>query len=608
MYKITLFSFLAVALAVILGCSGPSNTPQTAVPTDFTHGQLDSIGKAYSPVVGTYGGVLNIPLGADPDGFCPVLTNSGYSMTVLGFIYEGLVTIDPATFAYKPNLAQSWEVSDDGLTWTFYLRDSLFFSDSVQLTSKDVLFSFNEVIYNDKLNSPLNQNFRVEGKKIAVTAIDSLTVQFKLPSAFAPFLSIVGASIMPQHLYGKEAQKGTLQSYLGSGTDPKRIVGTGPFVVQTIAMGRQITLVRNANYWKKDSEGNRLPYLDKVQLHIIKEPNQQFQRFKMGEIDQIMVEAEHYPLLKPLEKQGGFTLYRVGPRWFERFFTFNQNNQVDEKGTPFLSPIKQQWFRSKEFRQATAYAINYGDLIDNVYNGLATQSTGVWGIHKGFFHNPKARSYGFDPIKADSLLTTIGMIDRDGDGIREDSLGNKIAFSITTTAGVQKLQKIYEQVRKDLENIGFEVTMDYVEFNTMIARTMGTFDWDAVGYALGGIRDPHFGKSSVIPHSFRYVINPLREDSEGTAIPKIDRPWEDRIEYIFEAAVQEMDSTKRKALYDEWQAIEGEQSSVIYLPNQEVILGVQNRFGNVQLTGTLGSLESILHNIDEIFILKSRVE
>jgi len=305
-----------------------------------------------------------------------------------------------------------------------------------------------------------------------------------------------------------------------------------------------------------------------------------------------------------MEKEKNFSVLRVGPSWYDPFFLFNQNDQVDEKGKPFVDPKKQKWFRTKEFRQACAYAVSYDEIIKIIYNGLAYPSAGVWGKHKGKFHESSARLYSYNPKMADSLLTSIGMIDRNKDGIREDADGNPVEFTITTSAGVKIIEDTYAIVRKDLENLGVKVHLDLVEFNTLIERTSNTFNWDVAAFAMGGINDPHFGKSSWCSNSFRYIINPQRKDSAEKEIRKKNRDYELKINKIFEKAAVEMDETKRKALYAEWQKIEMEQCHTVYMPLKEVIIGVQNKFGNVHLTGNLAFLQSILHNVDELYILK----
>jgi len=599
--------YFIVALAMgflVLGCAkNETRTAKLAVnSTDFTLERLDSIGRTFVPQIGKYGGTINLVLASDPDGFCPPLTNSGYSMDVLGYIFDGLVKRNAVNLEYEPNIAESWNVSDNGLVWTFNLRNDVYFSDGSRLTSADVLFTFNGVVYNDKLNSPLNYNFRVDGEKIGVSAPDSFKVVFTLPKPFAPFLTVVGMPILPKHLYEKHAKDATLESFLSSGTNPKNVVGSGPFMLSKVELGQQIILARNPHFWKKDAAENSLPYLDFVRFAIVKEPNMQTMMFQSGKIDHYMLSGEHYPLLKPKEAEGNYRIYRVGPRWYDRFFVFNQNNQIDEKtGKPFLDPKKQKWFRTKEFRQACAYAVNYDEIINIVFNGLAYPPAGVWGAHKGKF-SANLSQYYYDLEKAKQLLDSIGYIDRNGDGIREDDLGNPIEFTITTSAGVERISRMFGIVRKDLEALGFKVFLNFVEFNTMISQIYNSFNWDVVAYSLGGITDPHFGKETNIPQSARYQINPQRQDAKGNNIPKFDRDYELRIGEIFDEAVQQMDEQKRAELYFEWQEIDREHCHFVYLPIDEVILGLRNGFGNIHLTSHLNSIESLIHNIEEIYI------
>jgi ABC-type transport system substrate-binding protein len=136
----------------------------------------------------------------------------------------------------------------------------------------------------------------------------------------------------------------------------------------------------------------------------------------------------------------------------------------------------------------------------------------------------------------------------------------------------------------------------------MISRIYNTYNWDVVAYSLGGIVDPHFGKETNIPSSPRYQINPQRQDKDGNNIPKIDRDYELRIAEIFEEAVKETDDEKRAQLYFEWQNIDKEQCHFVYLPTDEVILGLKNKFGNIHLTSRLNSMASLIHNIEEIYI------
>lgn len=603
-WRILSLFFLFLIFSCEDGQKKPSFRKRTpgSTPLEYTVEQLDSIGKEYKPEIGTYGGTVTFPLGANPDGFLPALSMSGYSSRVTAYIYEGLISIDPVTLEEIPHIAKSWNVSDDGLVWTFKMRDDVYFSDSVKLSAHDVAFTYNDIIFNDALQSPRNFTLRIDGKKFKTEALDSFTVQFTLPKPFAPFLTSASVSIMPKHKYGREVRNESIKTYTSAGCDVSNIVGSGPFVLSKIELGQQVVLKRNPYYWQKDAKGNRLPYIDQLRLKIIEEPNQQVLKFQEGELDQITVLGSDYPILKPKEKKGNFRIYKAGPRWYNRFIKFNQNNQRDENGNYYVAPHKQKLFRDKRFRQAVAYSINYNKIINTVYNGLATPSTGMIGKHHNKFHNPNARLYSYNPAKADSLFLELGLKDRNGDGIREDKDGNDVSFSFSATANSKLLEDISAILKDDLKARGIEMLLDLTEFNTLINKTRETYKWDAVCYSLSVTSDPHFGKSSYMANSKDYVVNPVRYDKNKVAYPKTYTDWEERIIEIFEKGALEMDEAKRIALYQEWLAIEQEQNSTILLPVREVILGVQNRFGNIHLTKAIGRGESILHNIEWIYI------
>jgi len=402
-------------------------------------------------------------------------------------------------------------------------------------------------------------------------------------------------SIMPKHRYRKYALDGTLESHLSAGADPKEVIGSGPFLLEKVELGQRIVLRRNPNYWVKDREGNRLPYLEKVILLIIKEPNVEMLKFKNGEIDHLSLRGEHYPILKPLEKEKGFRLYKVGPSWYNGFFVFNQNNRKNPKtGKFYLEEKKQGWFRNKYFRKACAHAINYKSMIEIIYNGLAYPPTGIWGSHKGYFSNPHIASYEYDVEKAKKILAEQGFKDTNGDGFLEDKNGNKVEFTFSMSSGAKVLEDMAEMIRKDLEKINLKVHLNFVEFTNLMSKTTDTYDWDVVCYALGGIFDPHFGKSTEIYSSFRYIINPKQK--------KPSYPWEGRIAEIFELAASEMDREKRRELYWEWQEIVMDQCLKVYLPLKIIILGAKTRFGNIHLTKFLAKDFFIFHNIEEIYV------
>ena len=155
------------------------------------------------------------------------LANDSGSTGVLGYLFEGLTEISWLTNQVEPALAESWMHSDDGLTWTFFLRKDVTWHDGTSFTAHDVEFTFNRIIYNEEINSSDRAafNFRflddpAREAEMTVTALDDYTVQCVLPVPFAPFLRSMGTAIYPKHILERYVDSGTFDEVWDIDTDP----------------------------------------------------------------------------------------------------------------------------------------------------------------------------------------------------------------------------------------------------------------------------------------------------------------------------------------------------------------------------------------------------
>ena len=197
---------------------------------------------------------------------------------MLGYLFEGLTETSWLTDEVEPALAESWERSADGLTWTFRLRTDVTWHDGRPFTAHDVVFTFNRIIYNHDIPASSRPafHFRVfdeetgkwEESPMTVTALDDYTVECILPAPFAPFLRSMGTAIYPKHILEEHVDDGTFASTWDIDTDPAEVIGTGPFTIESYEPGERVVMRRNPSYWLEDDAGNRLPYLDRV-VHVI---------------------------------------------------------------------------------------------------------------------------------------------------------------------------------------------------------------------------------------------------------------------------------------------------------------------------------------------------
>jgi peptide/nickel transport system substrate-binding protein len=576
----------------IPGCVKTKQPPPSAIDA-IDYMALQKKAESFVPAIGVYGGEIVLTSCAEPKSFNPITSTEPSTSKFTQYMYEGLVHINGVTLKPEPGLAQSWEVSPDGLAWTFHIRKGVVWSDSVPFSAYDVEFTFNSLVYNDSINPNSSRDiFVFNGKKALVRAIDSSSVEFTLPIPFAPFLRSMSQEILPKHKFAQYVQHKNFSNALSVQTPPDSMVVTGPFSLGLFISSQKVILKRNPLYWQKDSSGNRLPYLSTINFLIVQDQNAELMKFKRGEIDYLLAKDEDYATLKKGELKGAYTVYRLGSATGSNFLFFNQNTLRDVKtGRPYVDSVKQSWFRNEGFRKGVAYALDKQSMIASVMNGLGYPQWSPMSPAEGYFFNPNVMQYPYDPAKAKATLAAAGFKDINNDSILEDAGGRPIEFTFATNSGNIERQKIAEMIRKNLQQIGFKVHFQVMDFTSLIQKIDNPpYDWDAVLLGLSGGVEPHFGKK--VWHS---------SESLHMWFPKQKTPstqWEAKIDSIFDAGVRELDEVKRKALYDEWQQIAVDKLPLIYTVLPERVICISNKFKNVNPSINGG----VLNNIERIYI------
>ena len=223
---------------------------------------------------GNPGGRFVVASLGDPKTFNPITANEESSLDIYRLMFASLL----ATIRFRSKssrvLAESWTNSPDGKTWTFRLRKNLRWSDGAPLTADDVVFTWNDVIYNPKINNVTRDLFIVDGKKFTVTKVDDLTIQVVTPEVYAPFLEfLAGVPILPKHILAKSVADGTFSSAYGVNWKPQDIVGSGPFRLKEYKPAQYTLLERNPYFFEVDSNGQRLPYFDNVIYTVVPDMN-----------------------------------------------------------------------------------------------------------------------------------------------------------------------------------------------------------------------------------------------------------------------------------------------------------------------------------------------
>ncbi|MGB9766057.1 MAG: ABC transporter substrate-binding protein [Sulfurihydrogenibium sp.] len=554
---IAFFIILIGFLPFYLTSSEKSNTKFHLVKLDITN---------LEPVVGKEGGTLKRTLSGDPKTLNPVMAQETSSTAVIGPLFNGLTKINEKTLLPEPDLAERWEVDKTGTVWKFYLRDAKWF-DGKPVTADDVVFTYNQIYYNDSIPSSSRDVLTVEGKPFKVRKIDDKTVEFVLPKPFAVFLNAVGQPILPKHILEKAVKEGKFTSTWTVDTDPKEIVGTGPYRLVKYQQGQFVLYERNPYYWEKDQKGQQLPYILKIQSQIIKDPDVSLVKFLAGESDVYSVRPSDLPKLAENSKRGDFTVYNLGATPSTTFIVFNQNPN---------SPIpkyKLQWFQNEKFRQAISYAVDRVGIINMVYNGLAYPIyTAVTPAERRLFDENYYPKYPYDLKKAKDILLSIGF--KEGkDGFLYDSQGHKLSFTLITNAGNKEREAIGNIIKEDLKKIGIEVNFQGLDFNNLVSKLMSTYDFEAVIIGLTGSMDPYFGQNVWLSSGHMHMWYPKQKK------PATD--WEAKVDKLFNKAAVELDPVKRDNLYKEAFKIIGEKQPMIFIAAPEEMVAVKNKLKNV---------------------------
>jgi peptide/nickel transport system substrate-binding protein len=560
----------------------------------------------YKPIVGKYGGRLVRTILGEPKSFNPITENETSSSDFTVRIFEGLTYENAFTGANEPWLAESWSVSDDGLTWIFKLRKDVLFNDGTPFMAADVVFTWNDLV-ND-MNRPASAKdprwpcgerdiTNVNGKPIKAELVDDYTVKFITPSRIALLDRFVGFPVIcSKKKCEQSVADGTFGGSMSSDSKPEDVVGTGPWMLGSYERGSRVTLKRNPHYWRKDAAGNALPYLDEMVFLVVRDFNADLLNFQQKITDvYTLTSGKDVPLLRPQQTQDNFTLYQCGPDFGENFLALNMNEDAAKQGK--IAPYKVEWFRDVRFRKAISYAIDRKAIVQNVLRNLGYAQAAPFTLAEGPYKVSGIEPYPHDPEKAKALLADMGLKDRDGSGVLSDDQGRKVAFTLTTNAENNTRLEMMDFIRKDLQSVGMDVNVLPLEFNQLIDKMDNTFEWETMILGFTGTREPEDGANIWRSSSYLHAWWPSQKTPSF--------PWEKRIDEIYADAMQEMDINKRKQLFTEWVHICIDQQPMVWLAERERVIALRNKFGNIfpsPQPGAGAPEDPLLHNEFEIFV------
>jgi peptide/nickel transport system substrate-binding protein len=496
-----------------------------------------------------YGDALIVGSIGEPSVLIPMLAGDSASHEIAGLIFNGLVKYDE-NLNIVGDLAESWDISEDGLQITFHLRKGVKWTDGVEFTADDVMFGYKTII-DENTPTPYKEDY-LQVKKAEV--LDKYTFRVTYEKPFAPALISWGnLVVLPKHLLeGKKITETPLR---------RAPIGMGPFIFKKWIPGQELILDANKDYF----EGR--PYLDRYIYRIIPDPATMFLELQTGGIDMMGLTPLQYTKQTNTEFfKKNFRKYRY-PVFSYTYFGFN---------------LRHPWFKDKRVRQAFAHAIDKQEIIDVVLFGLGRIATGPY-VPGTWAYNPDVKRYEYNPEKAKRLLKEAGWVDIDGDGVVEKD-GKDFEFTVLTNMGNRSRVKTATIIQYRLKKIGVKMNIRVLEWSTFINEFIDKrrFETVILGWSIGVDPDQydiwHSSKTGEKEFNFISYRN-----------PEVDR--------LLEEGRRTFDIEKRKRAYYRIQEILAEDLPYIFLYVPDATPIVHARFKGIKPT-TIG----ITYNIHKWYV------
>jgi peptide/nickel transport system substrate-binding protein len=480
-----------------------------------------------------------------------------------------LVRVNRASFELEPWLAERWESTSDGRVHTLHLRQGVVWSDGVPFTSADVLFSL-RAAFDPKSGSVVGSSLMPGGKPMTASAPDANTVIVTYAAPSGPGLRLLDMlPIMPKHKLEAALDAGTFAKAWDPATSPAEIVGTGPFILREFQVGQRLVLERNPRYWRKAPDGGALPYLDRIVLEIVPDQNAELVRLQSGMTDLTYSElrSEDYVPVRRGEEEGKLKMVEAGVATDADAFWFCLKPEVKKADPRFA------FVQKREFRQAISHAVDREEFARTVFLGEAVP---VWGpITSGNreWFTPNLPRYGYDPNKARELLKSIGLEDRNKNGVVEDAKGTEARFTVLTQRGLGYYERGTTVLREKAAQVGIALDIVPLEYSALLPKLFEC-QYDAIYMRvlmtdLDPAGNPDFWLSSGSTHFWNI----------GQKMPATD--WEARIDTLMLEQASTLDPERRRAIFNDAQRILAENLPVLHFAAPRLYYGHSRRLVGV---------------------------
>ena len=522
-----------------------TTTPAVAAAFNRAHAMTQQAGYAQGDwSVNAFGNNLKT--------LTPLVSTDAYASDVQSYVQESLITRNPDTLEWEGLIAKGWQVSADGLTITFQMRDDVTFSDGKPLTADDVAFTF-DFIMTEAIQAPRERAYL---EKIAsVKANGKYEVVFTYKEPYFEALSLAGGmTIFPKHFY--EPYLKTPQAFNES---KGLLLGSGPYQMPdpkgwTPDKGN-VELVRNERYW-----GDVQPSYNRILWKIIQNDSARLTTYRNGEIDAYGARPNEYADLKQDPQMMGKSqnFEYMPPVAGYSYIGWNQ-----ERGG------KPTRFADKRVRQAMSHLTDVQRVIKDVFLDYAEPAVSPFS-NTSKQHDPALQPYAFNLEKAQALLKEVGYEDRNKDGVLEDAAGQPFEFKLTYFDANEDTKRMVLLLKDLYAKAGVKMIPFPQEWPVML-ESLNKKDFDAIT----------LGWTSGIETDIYQMFHSSQAKTDGDNTISYKNP---ALDSLIDKARATVDEATRMPLWQQAEHIMYDDQPYTFLMRRKTLAFIDKRIHNLQMT------------------------
>ncbi len=420
--------------------------------------------------------VVRIGWAGSPDTLNPGTAVLSEAYTIFALVYDTIYEYQ-LDGTYKLDVAESAEVSDDGLTWTFKIRNGITFHDGEPMTAEDVAFSIN--LYKDNVDYIYLNAYTLNFDTVEAT--DDSTVVITLTDAVPNMDYLLSyLYILPEHIWGQYATPPGSVEF-----ENLEMIGTGPFKMAEYSQNQFVRLAANKEHFQNP------PKVDEVIFRTYESQDVLVQSLRNGETD--MITEMPATAVGALQNEENIAVVTGAP------FAPDVSDIIFNQADPETCPTDvgglctgHPALRDRNVRLALAHATNKQQLIDVVQLGFATPGLTLIPDGLGRWYNNTLEDYAFDVDLANSILDEAGYLDTDGDGVREMPDGSlPLNFRMHWPSDSIDGPRMAELLAEMWSEVGVSLELQAIEPDALTAECCPTFDFDIILWGWGSDPDPN---------------------------------------------------------------------------------------------------------------------